>query len=414
VEMRPPAFTSPQEPNIHHRTPEAVARDCKSCHGSMVANFDDGHYVPTYDPSLVTPWPAGKPNGGPSGEGNCNFCHDAGLPDILDNHDTHHDTGLTRASFTGLTSACCACHPPLNSNPASCRPNFDAFDMRKCEQCHGVQTLHNIQADSNGNGISVGLEDAYYGHIGNNLDCWGCHGFTAIAADVAPYAGPVVPHIQSTDVGLVTAGTSAWVTVTGAALSNIMDTPAGPMKLDSAPVLTAPDGTTISLAAQSVTESTMVVDVPGTLTAGKYSLRAVKGPQTSNPAVLSVVPAVVVTDASCNGDAVVTVNGSGFSDYVNATNSGTSVSSGTEIGTVLSWNDTEIVAQFASCPGTVEVRSVFGTAIADVAGGPAKTWAPSSIIDVKNQSTSDIANYVFLLVLPIGALILWKSRGRKK
>jgi len=43
----------------HHgaNIPEIVAGDCVSCHGDLVDNWDDGHYIPTYSPSLVTPNP---------------------------------------------------------------------------------------------------------------------------------------------------------------------------------------------------------------------------------------------------------------------------------------------------------------------------------------------------------------------
>ncbi len=40
----------------HHTTADAVNRQCSACHGSLVADFDDGHYIPTYGASLVTPW----------------------------------------------------------------------------------------------------------------------------------------------------------------------------------------------------------------------------------------------------------------------------------------------------------------------------------------------------------------------
>ena len=39
----------------HHRSDDAIARHCTECHGNVVADFDDGHYIPTYAASLVTP-----------------------------------------------------------------------------------------------------------------------------------------------------------------------------------------------------------------------------------------------------------------------------------------------------------------------------------------------------------------------
>ncbi len=39
----------------HHRTAAAVNRHCSECH-AYVADFDDGHTIPTYDASFVTPY----------------------------------------------------------------------------------------------------------------------------------------------------------------------------------------------------------------------------------------------------------------------------------------------------------------------------------------------------------------------
>ena len=45
----------------HHVLPAALAGDCVSCHGDLVDNEDDGHYIPTYAASLVTPAPGHPP-----------------------------------------------------------------------------------------------------------------------------------------------------------------------------------------------------------------------------------------------------------------------------------------------------------------------------------------------------------------
>jgi len=79
----------PGQASVHHLTAPALTRDCAHCHGDFVNNVDDGHDVPTYAPSLVTPWPGpvypvtpgdtyAKPNPGPNGEGQCTFCHNTG------------------------------------------------------------------------------------------------------------------------------------------------------------------------------------------------------------------------------------------------------------------------------------------------------------------------------------------------
>ena len=115
----------------HHTTPGATARDCVACHGDVVDNFNDGHYIPTYAPSLVTPRLSdgdGLPlNSRGNGAGACDYCHDDdGLPTpvILANNDLHHNTGLANCGW---------CHdlaPPLEER------------IRRCEQCHGPDSLH--------------------------------------------------------------------------------------------------------------------------------------------------------------------------------------------------------------------------------------------------------------------------------
>jgi hypothetical protein len=43
-------FTRP-----HHNTTHAQARNCKFCHGASVDDYNDGHYIPPYPPSEITP-----------------------------------------------------------------------------------------------------------------------------------------------------------------------------------------------------------------------------------------------------------------------------------------------------------------------------------------------------------------------
>ncbi len=88
-----------------------------ACHGDIVDNMDDGHYIPTYEPSLVTPL-SRDGEGDPlniygNGAGACNYCHDTDNPDqdlavIRDNHDLHHYAG--RAGEGGLGARCAWCH----------------------------------------------------------------------------------------------------------------------------------------------------------------------------------------------------------------------------------------------------------------------------------------------------------------
>jgi hypothetical protein len=353
--------------SAHHTTPAATSRHCAACHGDLVDDFDDGHYVPTYDPSLVTPTRSqgdGLPlNSRFHGAGACDYCHDYdGLspPVILTNAQLHHAAADT----------CSWCHDwaaPF------------AAQIRTCESCHGPDSLHNIQADSpkapTGT-VVVGGEDAGYGHVGRDAgpgdsDCWGCHGF---AMSLAPASGPIIPTIYSSNRAVIRAGTNAAVTLNGSAFTNTIGSSS---PLDSDVALTAADGSSVTLPPDSIQEGTLAVTIPADTPPGNYDLQAVKGGFASNPAVVSIVPEVIITDVTSDG-AFVTITGSGFGGY--AAGSGTSVTATigkgkkkTTVGaTIVSWSDTLIEADFGTTPKEVTVNSVYGTATSEVGGRPGK------------------------------------------
>ncbi len=156
----------PGNASVHHLTDRAQLGDCVACHDSLVQNLDDGHYIPSYAATMVTPKPS--EGAGPEGRGSCQFCHDWGNDEdtgelVFSNSQTHHETG-----FGQQEDKCAWCH---NTSTET------ALAIRACEQCHSPLTIHNIQADTNGDGIiTPGGEAAYFGHIGSNEDCLGCHG----------------------------------------------------------------------------------------------------------------------------------------------------------------------------------------------------------------------------------------------
>ncbi len=156
----------PGEASVHHLTDTAQLGDCVACHDTMVQNVNDGHYIPAYASSMVTPKPSG--GSGPDGRGSCKYCHDWGNDDatgelIFSNMQTHHETG-----FGQQGDKCSWCHNPSAGS---------ALAIRACEQCHSPLSIHNIQADTNGDGIiTPGGEAPNFGHIGSNEDCLGCHG----------------------------------------------------------------------------------------------------------------------------------------------------------------------------------------------------------------------------------------------
>jgi hypothetical protein len=353
--------------SAHHTTPDAVGGTCTACHGDLVDDMSDGHYIPSYSPSLVTPTRSvgdGLPNNSRgNGAGACNYCHDDDAlptPVILTNMDLHHNTGLPDCNW---------CHDfglPFDEQ------------IRVCEGCHGPDALHNIQADSpntnNPGTLVVGGEDAGYGHVGRDAgagdsDCWGCHGF---AMSFAPGSGPIIPTVYNADHAVINAGTDTAVTLAGSSFTNV----AGTTQYDSDIALTAADGSSVILTPELLDQGSMRVTIPGETAPGNYNLQAVKEDAAaddvaSNPAVVSIKPRVVIGKAT--GDSTVTITGSGFGGY--AEGSVTSVTgtvvihknkknkSRTVDAEIVSWSDTTIEADFGDGirPTDVSVNSVFGS-----------------------------------------------------
>jgi hypothetical protein len=371
----------PGEASVHHLTDMAQGfdspigdpafGDCTPCHGTLVDDIGDGHLIPIYDPSLVTP----KPDGGKglplnsrgNGAGACDYCHDSGTDtgsgvQVLANDDTHHNTGIFQ-SETGVSNndACQWCHNVFLP---------DEKLIRTCEGCHGYESLHNIQTDSDGDGvITVGGELYGYGHVGRDMgpgdsDCWGCHGFAITAS--ASGSGPTNPTISGADPMAVFAGTATQVTVTGAAFTNI----SGATAYTSDVVLTAADGFSVTLTPDAITQGSLTVTVPGSTFPGNYNLQAVKETAVSNPVVITVKPLVEITNVQCQSGcsgSTMTINGFGFGDpppegaedYINVELDGVPMN-------IKSWTDNRIKAASPNCGQiagkTVTVNGLFGTA----------------------------------------------------
>lgn len=365
------------EGTVHHMTATAQGGDCVACHGDFVQNMDDGHYIPTYQPSIVTPWPSKKPNAddtaGLVGAGNCNFCHNTvplpalQIAPVLDvasgvmvyrNPETHHTTGF------GVDGTKCAwCHYQGSPTPQS-------LSIRTCEGCHGVASLHNIQLGL-GEATQPGNEPAYRGHIGAQWDCWGCHGNNGQTMS-APYSGPVIPSVDSLSASTFVEGTDTTITVAGASFINTIVNPTtgASFLVDCDIKLVDALGNITTLQPVSQTNDSIEVTIPGYLSVGSYTLTAVKGPSDSNPMIITVKPAVQITSAACD-NGTVTVRGNGFGAYADAANSGTSVTmlDGTAAAKckVSAWTDSEITAQCAA-GDTIEVAAIFGKASSSVAG----------------------------------------------
>ena len=359
------------ELTVHHRTDEALGNlpqgpDCKICHGSLVDNMEDGHFIPTYEPTLRTPKPSGGDglplNNEDNGAGGCDYCHSTGTssstPGIDDptgilvysNEDTHHETG-----FWGGMGAhgfvCFWCHDdalPLEAK------------IRVCENCHGPNSLHNIQTDSDGDGlITPGVELPGYGHIGNPNDCWGCHGFSA-SADLPTQFGSIIPYIHDISASVLTANSEAVLVLDGSAFKNT----SGDTEVLSTIRLTPDFGDPIELTPDTISENRMTVTISGTTPIGNYALRAVKIDKISNPIYLSIKPEVVVTAADCDElEGTLSISGHGFGD---TPPEGTEEIINVKLGGVpldiTSWIDDSIYASVTSCSGVTTVNALYGSA----------------------------------------------------
>jgi hypothetical protein len=353
----------------HHETASAIAGDCTACHGDIVDNMDDGHYIPTYAPSLVTPQREdgeGEPdNSRGKGAGACDYCHDNdGLtePIILTNMELHHETG-----FIDNPNTCAWCHDfsvPIKEQ------------TRVCEGCHGPDSLHNIQADSpnifNLGTIVVGEEAYGYGHVGRDAgpgdsDCWGCHGF-AMASASAPGSGPITPYLRDAKKNLKLARKDQRITLRGSSLTNTF----GTTEFKSTFRLTSEDGTSNDITPVRLNAFSSTIIIPGTTGPGNYMLTAVKdnGAVISNPLSISIKPQVSIAsstiDASCgdcSGELIIT--GSGFGDAPpDGADEWLNVMQGSVKLTIVSWTDTRIEATGAMCEegAVITVNSLFDSA----------------------------------------------------
>src|SRR5659263_573434 len=119
---------------------------CRNCHASgVVDNFDDGHYIPSYPPSSMTPDTKFKVINQTSGRkwGGCESCHEQDLtanPFIAYNNKTHHNLGNLSGFKNNDNTRCEMCHDMHNAT-------FGSDSIRYCERCHSYNSLHNIQWD---------------------------------------------------------------------------------------------------------------------------------------------------------------------------------------------------------------------------------------------------------------------------
>jgi endonuclease V-like protein UPF0215 family len=340
----------------HHNTTLAQQRNCEACHGGFVDNFNDGHYVPPYNESIITPSTTFKIYNATSNRywGGCVACHQQNLsasPNIMgaqlgngvlqsDANNTHH------LELVGVTQG-------LNCDWCHRGSNF--LSIRVCEDCHSVATIHNIQYNYTATKGKLG-----YGHIGDNWDCNGCHAFWDAGEVLPPFGGAIVIDASSFAPTVLTAGQATVVTVKGD--NFVQNTYTTTVKVDGNDITTT-----------SVTNNQIVANVPA-LAAGIHKIQVWKTGATdstsSKLSALTVVSPVTISSEKLTSG-VITIDGTGFgaqnAQYVTIKKSdGRIVYS----DSITSWVDTKIVAASsqAAVGDLVTVTTGTGSATATITG----------------------------------------------
>ncbi|MCZ7383017.1 MAG: hypothetical protein O8C64_15780 [Candidatus Methanoperedens sp.] len=343
-------FTRP-----HHNTTQAQMRNCKFCHGASVDDYNDGHYIPSYPPSEVTPSALYKASNLTSMRvwGGCLACHAEntlatppiyythtnGFPPVADGmNNSHHNEIVGITGGTPIGDQCLWCHVDV----------VDVLGIRGCETCHSVRSIHNVQFDFANTSTLRG-----YGHIGSNnpsdpannsWDCKGCHAWYD-AGDVNPFAGAIIPDVQKVTPTVFNSNTPTVLTLTGINF----------VQANSTTVVNVDDTTNLTPTTLTNGQITVTVNLP----AGNHYIKVVKTdsvenvPKPSDIKPLTVVSRVTITSATLRSG-VITITGSGFGtkpvtnaqQYVTIKHAGTVYYS----DSISSWSSTQIKAKKTSTP----------------------------------------------------------------
>lgn len=365
-------FTRP-----HHNTTHAQSRNCKFCHGASVDDYNDGHYMPSYPPSEVTPSALFGGGNGPnpgafnitSGRiwGGCLACHAedttktvsiffthtnpsqvggrySSIPVADGTNNVHHNEilGITQLPGFSLNDSkgleCLWCHTDV----------VNVLNIRGCETCHSVRAIHNTQFDFANTSTLIG-----FGHIGSNnpsdvknysWDCRGCHAWYN-AGSVNPFAGAIVPDVQTATPTVFNANTPTVLTLTG---TNFLQT-------NSTTVVNIDDTTTLMPTTLTNAQITVTVNLP----TGAHYIKVVKSdsvenvPKPSDIKPLTVVGRVAIKSVTLK-NGIITISGSGFGTKP-ATNAQQYVTIGHAgqiyySDSISSWNSNQIKVKKTSTP----------------------------------------------------------------
>jgi hypothetical protein len=444
---RPIEDNRPGRLTVHHTTELAQTGFCFRCHGGLVRGIDvDTHLgkkpdpnnvggtvpvvIPDYQTSMITPWRSNKPNGDASRTnhagtepGNCNFCHNTAegstvihggeggtietvnLPDgstfeapILSNAQNHHNTGFFD------DNRCAWCHEIDNEFQSGSQ------SIRVCQRCHDRSTLHNIEFDRDGDGITAGQEDAYYGHIGNQNNCWGCHGNdfrvenengewvdprenfglrnqgVVVSNDENARASSVIsvliPVINTLSTQSVSSGEEVMITIDGMNIVNstlkrvltrddngnlvrdengVIVSEMIPKSWSSEVVVTDKNNNNIVITPDYQDTNKIEFTLPATLQIGTYQVSLKKEGQVSNPIGLTVTPSINTQQALVFTPygGLVLLFGENFMDAVNGMGYYIVDENGNVPTAVYVWQDNFVAVLFDEIPENVTVKTLF-------------------------------------------------------
>ena len=399
------------ETTVHHATERAQQGNCFQCHGGIVRGINvetlEGKRpdfvnigqtvpvsIPDYRTGIITPWRSKKPiaddsivNSAGVHPGNCNFCHNTAdgmtggtdeplkLPDgriitvkIFTNEQNHHNTGFFNEG------KCVWCHNLDGENIEE-----SAEDIRVCQRCHDRSTIHNIEFDAIGDGIDPGKEEPYFGHIGHNDNCWGCHGFSREKAleEIANQSSNgvtdvIIPTLTSLSQRVISSGSEVLITASGNSFVNSMETTGSDGTLmefswKSKVVLTDKKGQQTIIEPVTQNETTLEFILPGNQPIGFYEVSLQKSYQVSNPLGLVVVPTMLSDNAFIYMPygPFVFISGTGFTNAsgmydVKGSNTSLVDQDGNSPAIIYIWRNDLIIAYFYDYPESVTITNVFG------------------------------------------------------
>ena len=338
---------------------------------------------PEYPPSIITPWRSGKPNADMSitssagtHPGNCNFCHNKddgeldGTPDVpsgfgpitvFTNQQNHHGTGVPTLTDADLAEVDPRLPEMLGQVCTWCHNITDPSEdqIRGCQNCHDRTSLHNIEADVDGDGTVPGAEDPYYGHIGNTDNCWGCHGNDGEVpeAQSIKMTTQLVPELDGINATGWEAGTQVPVRLAGSNFDNNYPANRAIVRV------TDSEGNSTDLVPTTVATGYIDVTFPPTMGPDNWDVVVWKGAEHSAPIVVSITEPLNIQRTMCfSRYGLAILQGTGLSIYVDAIGFGTGVrnaDTGDEARRIYRWSGGTIAAQFTGgCPSSMEVYNV--------------------------------------------------------